>query len=268
MRKRNPFNVGRIFYGTAIAGLGVQTIYYHDFPYMIIPPNHSLIPGLAIIAYIFGVLLILAGACIVFERGVAPVALLLGSVLFLIFCFYFIPYEFISTSNYVHLGEWDNAEKELALSSGAFLIAGIYSKQNKNFLPGLLPKLVPFGVVLFGVIITTFGIDHFLYAKDVAEYIPSWISSRLFWAYVAGTALLGSGVAITLNIGRQLMATLLGTMIFIWVIILHIPKAIAEHLTNMGSEVTSALIALAYSGIAFVIAVITKNNRTSERMSL
>ena len=215
------------------------------------------------VTYAMGILLVVAGACIVFGKRIDTIGLWLGIVLLLIFCFYFVPYEFVATSNYMHLGEWDNAEKELALSAGAFVIAGSYSNQNENFLPRFLPKLEPFGVTLFAAIITTFGIDHFLYAKDVAEYIPSWIPNRLFWAYFAGAALLGSGVAIILKIKPQLSATLLGTMIFIWVIILHIPKAIVEHLTNMGNEVTSALIALAYSGIAFVIAGVAENNRAN-----
>jgi uncharacterized membrane protein len=251
------YNVGRIFYGTAIAGLGVQTVYYHDFPYMVIPPNHSWVP--VIFTYVCGILLALAGTCIVFNKRAGSIALGLGVMLLLIFCFYFVPYEFMATSNYMHLGEWDNAEKELALSSGAFLITGSYPKQNENFLPGLLPKLVPVGRILFAIIITTFGIDHFLYAKDVADYIPSWIPNRLFWAYLAGTALLSSGLGILLKIKPQLSAALLGIMIFIWVIILHIPKAIASPFADMGSEVTSALIALAYSGIAFVI---VKDNRS------
>jgi len=39
---RNLSDIGRIFYGIAVAGLGFQTIYYDDFPYMLIPRN---IPG-------------------------------------------------------------------------------------------------------------------------------------------------------------------------------------------------------------------------------
>jgi uncharacterized membrane protein len=261
MRNSILSGVGRIFYGIAMVGLGLQTIYYRDFPYMLIPPHHSWIPGLTMVTYIFGALFILAGACIVFERSVALTGFILAVVLLLIFCFYFVPYQFMATSTYMHLGEWDNAEKELALSSGSFVIAGSYSKQNEKFLPRLLPKLAPAGVILFAAIITTFGIDHFLYARDVADYIPSWIPDRLFWAYLAGTALTGSGVGILLKIKPQLNATLLGTMIFIWVLILHIPKSIASPFADMGSEVTSALIALAYCGIAFVIAGIVKGNR-------
>jgi len=71
--------------------MGILTIYYHDFPYMLIPPKHSSIPGLATVALISGALLVLAGACIVFEKKMRAVSLILGSVLLLIFCFLLYP---------------------------------------------------------------------------------------------------------------------------------------------------------------------------------
>ena len=133
---KNLFNVGRIFYGTGIAGMGFLTIYYKDFPYMLVPPKHSWIPGLVMLAYISGAMLILAGSCIVLEKQIRPISLLLGSVLLLVFCFCFIPYEFIASSNYMHLVDWENAEKELALAGGAFVIAGCFSEKNENNLTG------------------------------------------------------------------------------------------------------------------------------------
>jgi len=200
-------------------------------------------------AYISGALLVLAGVLIVLKKKTIPVALCLGVVLVLIFCFYHVPYELIATSNYMEPIAWDNALKELALSGGAFVIAGNSSKKKKTS-----QKLITFGSILFAIPITCFGILHFLYAKGVAEYISSWIPCHLSWTYLAGSALLSSGVAIMLKIKLRLAATLLGTMIFIWFVILHSPKVIASRFADMGSEATSALLALAYSGIAFVIA--------------
>ena len=66
---RNLPDIGRIFYGTAVAGLGFQTIYYDDFPYMLIPPEHSWTPGLALMAYISGAALILGGGCLAFKKN-------------------------------------------------------------------------------------------------------------------------------------------------------------------------------------------------------
>lgn len=154
----------------------------------------------------------------------------------------------------MHFGEWENAAKELALAGGALVIAGGHSIQNKNPLIGFLIKLIPLGVICFGLTIVSFGINHFLYAKEAAGYIPSWIPHRMFWIYFTGSALIGSGMAIILKFKLPLMAALLGTMIFIWVLILHIPKAIAAPVADNGAEVSSAFLALAYCGIAFVIA--------------
>ena len=241
-----------------MAGIGFQIIYYHDFPYWLLPPKHDWIPGLAILAYIFGILFVFVGACIVFKKNARLVSLLSGAVLLLIFCFYYIPNQFMASSRYIHLLQWENAEKELAFSSGAFVIAGCFSEKNANFLCRFLGKLIPLGPVLFSIPVISFGIIHFIYAKDVADYVPVWMPNHLFWTYLAGTALIGSGLAIILMIKAGPAATLLGTMIFIWFIILHIPRVIASPIAYLGSEVTSAFIALAYSGIAFVIAGATK----------
>jgi hypothetical protein len=254
-------NIGRIFYGLAMTETGSQIIYYHDFPYWLIPPKHGWIPGLSIIAYIFGIMLVLAGVCIVFKKKVRLVSLLAGTVLLLVFCFYYIPYQFMDSSRYMHLVQWENAEKELAFSSGAFVIAGCFSEKNENFLYTSLGKLIGLGPILFSIPIISFGILHFLYAKDVADYGPSWVPNRLFWTYLAGTALIGSGLAIILKIKAGPAAALLGTMIFIWFIVLHIPRIIVSPIAYMGSEITSAFIALAYSGIAFVIAGSTRRKK-------
>src|SRR5437762_5982900 len=106
--------IGRIFYGTAVAATGFQIIYYHDFPYWLIPQKHAWIPGLDIVAYVSGTLFVLAGACIVLNKRTRTISLLSGLVLLLVFCFYFIPYQFMASSRYMHLLQWENAEKELA----------------------------------------------------------------------------------------------------------------------------------------------------------
>jgi uncharacterized membrane protein len=249
----NLSNIGRVFYGIAIAAMGFLTIYYHDFPYMLIPPKHTWLNDHLFIVYISGAFLFVAGAAIVLEKLTMPVSLMLGAVLLAIFCFYFIPYEFFVSSNYMHFGQWENAAKELALAGGAFVIAG-----------RTLRKVYTFGRIVYALTIISFSIDHFIYGKDAADYIPSWIPYHVFWIYFAGVALLAAGIGILLKIRLRLAAALLGAMIFIWVIILHIPKAIANPADDQTGEVTSGLIALAYCGIAWVIAGMANSREPEE----
>jgi uncharacterized membrane protein YphA (DoxX/SURF4 family) len=256
---RNLGNIGRIFYGISIGGMGFLTIYYRSFSYMLLPPQF-LTPSHSMLTFISGTLLFLAGAFIVFEKKTRTISLLLGSVLLLIFCFLFIPYMFSANSNYKHLTEWENAEKELALAGGAFIIAGCFSGKNENSLNPFWGRLKSFGAILFSIPIISFGILHFLLAKEVATMVPSWIPYPIFWTYFAGTALIGSGIAIILKIKPGLIAALLGTMIFIWFITIHVPGVISSSSADMEGELTSAFLALVYSGIAFVIAGDNKKN--------
>lgn len=250
----NLSNIGRIFYGLAIAAIGVLTIYLTDFPYFMIPPNHHWISDLPILIYILGALLTLAGAFIIINIKTMQVSLLLGSLLLLIFCFYFVPYELLVSPNSRHFGAWENAAKEMSLCGGAFVMALGFSNDSQNPLMLFLKKLIPAGPILFSLTIISFSIDHFLYATEAAGYVPSWVPNPVFWLYLTGAALLGSGLAILLKIKAGLAAFLLGSMILIWVIILHIPRVVAAPASDLGGEVSSAFLALACCGIAFVIA--------------
>lgn len=229
-------HLGRIFYGIAMAAMGFITIYYRDVPYMFIPPHHGWISDRVGLIYVFGALLFLAGACIALGTKLVQASRLLGAALLLIFCFYFVPYDLGASSRYLHFGQWENAAKELALAAGALVIA----RYN-------------WAIVLFALTIFSFGVDHYLYARESVDYIPAWIPNKLFWMYLTGTALLASSLAVMVNIKRRLAACLLGAMIFIWVLILHLPRTMAAPFAENEGEITSAFLALAYSGVAFVI---------------
>lgn len=123
----NLSHTGRIFYGIAMAALGFLTIYYRDFPYMMIPP-HSGKNGLVIIACLSGILLILAGAGIVLKIKALPIALLLGAALlgakiFTWFIILHIPKAIAERPSGMG-GETTSAFLALAYSGIAFAIAG------------------------------------------------------------------------------------------------------------------------------------------------
>jgi len=250
----NLSNIGRLFNGIAIAGMGGQAIYCRTLPYILPLPEHFPRTSIVILAFIWGAMFIVAGAGIIFKRGARQISLLFGGLLLLIFCFYYIPYQLFTDPNYMHLADWENAEKELAFAGGALVIAGSFSSQDETGLLRFLAKLIPSGAILFAITILSFGMLHFMYGAAVAGMVPSWIPWHLFWIYFAGAALVGSGIAIIFKIKIGLIATLLGIMIFLWFVLLHIPRIVAAAPADMPDEITSAFLALAYSGIAFVIA--------------
>jgi hypothetical protein len=248
---------GRLFYGIAMAAVGVQQFFYGSFCLMLFPSWPIDIPGVAIIAYIGSAALVGVGVAIVLEKRAREVSLVLGGVLLALFCFSYAPYEIIVDPYSKHLGSWTNALKELALSGGAFVVAGSFPEQESNhkesFLINFLEKMIPFGSIFFSITMISFGIAHFLYVQFVSTLVPAWIPDHIFWTYFAAVALIGSGVAIILKIRLKAIGILLGTMIFLWFVFLHIPRAVADPFIQRGNEITSAFSALAFSGIAFVI---------------
>jgi uncharacterized membrane protein len=254
---------GRLFFGTALAGIGVQHFIYPVFQSLILrgwpwPWPHDL-PTIRILVWLTGAALIAAGATIVFAKNAKNISLVLGGLLLLLFLLFQVPFEILVDPAARFLGLWTNALKTLALSGGAFLIAGSFPEekntgQKESGVIAALKKIMPLGRIFFSIMLICFGVDHFLYTEVVANMVPDWMSGHVFWTYFGGIALVGSGISILLKIKIKLVSVLLGVMILIWFIFLHIPGALSDPSGQMGNEVTSAWSALAFSGIAFVIA--------------
>jgi uncharacterized membrane protein len=255
---KNLIKAGRAFYAIGIAGIGVQQFIYADFRPVILPQWPEWIPWLTGWAYLGGAALIIAAAVIIFSKNAGKTTLVLGTAFLLFFLIFHVTYQLFISPFSFHLGLWTDPLKELALSGGAFVIAGSYPEEKlyadisfRTRFPGIL---IPYGTIFFSITMIVFGIDHFLYTAFVATLVPRWIPGPVFWTYFAAVALIGSGVAIILKIKIRLVGILLGIMLFIWFVILHIPRAVVAPYVDKGNEVTSVFEALAFSGIAFVIA--------------
>src|ERR1043165_1299881 len=165
----------RVFYGIGMAGIGIQHSIYSDFRPVIIPawPQWMHNP---VMAYITGAAISIAEILILAGKKTKAVSLLLAS--FLLLCFLFIQSPFIlfvQPNSPAHLGLWTNPLKELALSGGAFVIAGLSGITSGKSLPGIVvEKLIPFGKIFFSITLIAFGIDHFLYSTFVATLVPAW----------------------------------------------------------------------------------------------
>ena len=78
-------------------------------------------------------------------------------------------------------------------------------------------------------------------------------SGHIFWTYFAGVALIASGLGMIFRVKAQLATTLLGAMLFRWILVIHIPRALADPYRQIGNECTSAFEALAQSRVAFIL---------------
>ena len=249
------YRLGLVFYCVGTAGIGIQQFFYGDLRLVLVPVDWpAWIHQSSFWAFLTGNILFVGCILILLPFRRRFVSALLGTLLLFLFLAIYMNYRlFISPNLARHMGLWVDPLKELALAGGAFVIASASPKRNEILSDNIF-RLG--GRVFFSITMAVFGYGHFLYPDSVSGLVPTWIPGAYFWTYFAALALIGSGLGIIFKIRIQWVATLTGIMIFIWFIVLHIPRAIADPYGQNGNELTSVFEALAFSGIAFMIAFI------------
>ena len=91
-----------------------------------------------------------------------------------------------------------------------------------------IDKIVALGPVFMAVPLGVFGGEHMAGARFVAQMVPSYMPGRLFFAYFVGCALFAAALSLTLKRQGFLGGLLLGTMLFLFVCMLHIPGIVAR----------------------------------------
>jgi uncharacterized membrane protein len=216
---------------------GIQHLVYGEFVTRVVPKLPAWIPWHSFWAYVTGFALLSAGIEILFRKQMRLAASLLGSLFLLSFLLLYLPALLVSPPLG---GLWTNAGKALALCGGAFLVAGS-------------PKpMIALSRMFLSAFLILAGVQHFLFVPFVASLVPRWIPGHLFWTYFAGVALIAGGIGMLIPKTRRLAALSSGTMIFLWVLLLHIPRALAA--PHDSNETTAVFEALAISGTAFLVA--------------
>jgi uncharacterized membrane protein YphA (DoxX/SURF4 family) len=203
-------------------------------------------------ACVVGAALACAGVAILFDIKGRSVAVVTGAALVMLVIVAHIPRQLMGHPT--SLVSWADAFTALTLAGGAWITAMSLGDGLSLTPTGFFERILPIGRFFFAIMLIVFGVDHFLYTAFVATLVPAWIPGHIFWTYFAGVALIAGGVGMLVRFTARLASLMVGIMIFLWFLILHIPRAIADPHSGLGGEWTSVFEALAFSGIAFMLA--------------
>lgn len=256
MQKEQAINLqkwGIIFFAIAMLAFGGGHFIFGRFTTGRAPVWPADVPGRMIGIYAAGLIFALAGLAILIRRKVLPACIVTGIIIF----FWAFLRNFLLS---VHLPDpglsWTNTGKALALFGGLCVVAAYDIQSGKGhsfFINGKREKTLFYtGRICLGLFLMLGGIQHFLFTSFVQTMVPQWIPFPYFWTYLAAIALILGGMGLMINKTLKPAALLVGTMIFIWFLILHIPMAIVAGYN--ANEWTAATEALAMSGIAFMLA--------------
>ena len=126
-----------------------------------------------------------------------------------------------------------------------------------------LPRL---GRYLFAVALAAFGIQHFIYAKAGAGLGPPWILGRPLGAWLMGAVLLLTSVAIVTGKQARAIATALGALLLIYVVVLYTPRFAAG--IHNPAPWTSAAELLCIGGVTLVLAGVLAGERAGRTILL
>jgi uncharacterized membrane protein YphA (DoxX/SURF4 family) len=236
--------IGRLLYGIGIVAVGMHQIIIKDFRPEILPPFPAWAHEHVVFPIVTGIALVFAGISIAWF-GAKKICVYLGFFLLALIITCQLPYIlFLNPVKPTHFEVWFGIGQELAYSGGAFVMAGSYSG-----------KPIAIGRIFFSLLMIFFGCSHFVLTDSVSTMVPKWAGAPLFWTYFVGVALIGSGIAIIFKIWVKTVALLLAGMLFLFFIFFHVPDAMNNPSVGQGKEIVRAILALAFCGIALVIAV-------------
>jgi len=105
--------------------------------------------------------------------------------------------------------------------------------------------------IAFGLCLLVFGLSHFVYLAFTAQMVPAWLPWRTGWAAATGAGHLLAGLAFLSNRGLKAAGPAITGMMASFVVLLHIPRVIAEPASRM--EWTMTAVALTLTGAAFAL---------------
>jgi uncharacterized membrane protein len=91
-----------------------------------------------------------------------------------------------------------------------------------------LDKIVGLSNLCFAIPLAVFGAEHLSAAKGIMLAVPSYMPWRLFIAYFVGFALLAASLSIATKIQVRWSGLLFGSMMVLFVAMLHFPRALAS----------------------------------------
>ena len=231
--------LGAAVFAAGLAAIAAQNFLIADF-LTELQPVPAGVPVRTLLAYINGAVLLAATASVLLNYRVRLAALCVTGLLGLWIVLLHVPKIF---ANPAAGGAWTPGLEILAMLGAGLMVLGLTSQDQ---------RLARIGLVCLAITLPAFGILHFIYWEYVASVIPAWIPGHTFWAYFTGLAHIAAGAAIVLSLVpgfrpvAYLAATLWSVMVGLWVVVLHVPRAL-EHIDTR-PEWTSLFVAITLCG--------------------
>ncbi len=236
-------SVGHVVFAAMLIALGILGFIKGDFTPVWAPVPKD-VPAHDALVYLCAAVSLASGVGLVLRRtaGYAARVLLAYLVLWVLV---FRVHDIIKAPG--EFGSWDGCAETVTIVAGAWVL---YAWFAAGFATG--DKGVRIARVLYGVVMIPFALAHFIYVKETAALVPSWLPAHVALAYVTGAAFLAAGAAVLSGMYARLAAALSALQIGLFTVLVWVP-IVAQGSTS--AFVWSELgISVALTAAAWVVA--------------
>lgn len=223
-------SAGHLFFSLAMICLGVMGLQSGAFGQLWEPVPKWLHapPGLA---YVCAVIALTSGIGLLFTRTAAVAARLIFAALAVWLVLTRLPNLFYEKP--LVLVAWTFGSTAVMVSAAWVLYVWTAGDQDEARLGGLAGGAgIRIAQALFGLSLVPFGLAHFMYLDATTVLIPHWLPWPAAWAYLTGSAFIAAGVAMMLNVYGRLAASLCTLQLFLFSVIVWVPRAWARNLNE------------------------------------
>ena len=139
----------------------------------------------------------------------------------------------------------------------ALFLIGVFDAKNEIAAARGLDKLVALSNVCFAIPLAVFGALHLFGPQFVAPIVPVYMPWRSFWVYAIGCALIAASLSIATKIGVRWSGFLFGTMMILFVAMIHFPGALRQPHNRI--IWTIVFRELSFGGAGWILAAIAKD---------
>ena len=115
----------------------------------------------------------------------------------------------------------------MSVAGLALLLIGLAASKNVLARARGIDRIVALSCLCFAIPLAVFGAEHFSLGKAMLNGVPPYMPWRLLWVYFVGFALIAASLSIATRIQVQWSGLLFGTMMFLFVAMLHFPGALS-----------------------------------------
>jgi uncharacterized membrane protein len=144
----------------------------------------------------------------------------------------------------------------------ALLVIGLLAARNDISQDRGIDKIVALTYLCVALPLAVFGAEHLSMGRLMVNGVPSYMPWRLFWIYFVGFALIAASLSIATKIQVQWSGLLFGTMMLLFVAMVHLPGAVAA-----GGRIPWTIVVreMSFGGAGWVLAGIAMDRNGDRR---